>query len=484
MATIVGRNKEIAELESIYNSDEAQLVAVYGRRRVGKTFLIDEALKGKITFRHAGLSPVDENGKKNLLKDQLKNFYNSLRLHGMPHGKCPTSWLDAFFMLEQHLQKEDNGTRQVVFLDELPWLDTPRSGFMTAFEAFWNGWGCHRDNLMVIVCGSANSWILDNLINNHGGLYGRTKYSIKLKPFSLKESDEFFNTRGILLSKYDILQSQMILGGIPYYLGYFKKGYSFAQNIDRLFWSDEAKLKDEFDRLFSSVFSNPDEMQRIIITLSKRRKGFTRGDLANTLGVNADGFFTKQLNALMASDFIQKYRPFGEAKNDYYKLIDPFCVFYCKFLKGGNNQDPYFWSNNQFSQSVVSWRGFAFEDFCFRQVAAIKRALGISGVNTEISAWSLRGNDQNDGSQTDLVIKRKDNIVNLCEMKFYAEEYSADKEDNRKMLKRVEDLKKELPLKFTIHPTLVTTFGLKYNEYSGTFQNVVTIDDFFHDTIV
>lgn len=476
MATIIGRKKEIEELESLYNSDESQLVAVYGRRRVGKTFLVDEALKGKITFRHAGLSPVDENGKKNLLKDQLKHFYNSLRLQGVPKSKCPTSWLDAFFMLEQHLQEIDNGARQVVFLDELPWMDTPKSGFMTAFEGFWNGWGCHRDNLMVVVCGSANSWILDNLINNHGGLYGRTKCSIKVKPFTFKESEEFFKAKDILLSQYDILQTHMVLGGIPYYLGYFKKGYSFAQNIDRLFWNDEAKLKDEFDKLFASVFSNPEEMKRIILVLCKRRKGYTRQELAEKLGVDADGAFSRLLKALIASDFIQKYRPFGEKSADFYKLVDPFCMFYGKFVKENESQDPYFWSSNQFSQSVVSWRGFAFEDFCFRQSDAIKRALGISGVSTEISAWTMQG-DVADGSQADMLIKRKDNIVNLCEMKFYSEEFSVDKNEYRKMLKRIADLKEKLPKKFVVHPTLVTTFGLKYNEYSGIFQRVVILED-------
>ena len=477
MATIIGRKQEIQELESLYNSDESQFVAIYGRCRVGKTFLVDEALKGKITFRHAGLSPVDENGKKNLLKDQLKHFFNSLRLHGMKKGRCPSSWLDAFFLLEQHLQNIDNGTRQVVFLDELPWMDTPKSGFMTAFEAFWNSWGCHRDNLMVVVCGSANSWILDNLINSHGGLYDRTKCDIKLNPFTFKETEDFFKAKGILLSQYDILQTQMVLGGIPYYLGYFKKGYSFAQNVDRLFWSDEAKLKDEFDRLFSSIFSNPEEMKRIVMTLTKRRKGFTRKDLAETLGVNADGSFTKKLKALIASDFIQKYKPFGESADEYYKLIDPFCIFYSKFVKDNDSQNPYFWSENQFSQKVVSWRGFAFEDFCFRQVDLVKRALGISGVSTEISTWNVKGDDIKEGSQTDLLIKRKDNIVNLCEMKFYSEEYSADKTEYRKMLKRVEDLRQILPAKFTIHPTLVTTFGLKHNEYSGIFQKVVTLEE-------
>lgn len=201
---------------------------------MGKTYLVDEALKGRITFRHAGLSPV-EHPKKNLMKEQLKNFYFSLLRQGMKKSKCPASWLEAFFLLEMHLQAIDDGTRQVVFLDELPWMDTPRSGFVTALESFWNGWGCHRENLMLVVCGSATSWIQDNLINNHGGLYDRLTCEIKLSPFTLNECEQFFKSKNIRLSRYDIVQSYMAVGGIPYYLGYFERGQSLAQNIDRLF---------------------------------------------------------------------------------------------------------------------------------------------------------------------------------------------------------------------------------------------------------
>ena len=229
---IIGRKDEISEIKRLYSSKMPQFLAVYGRRRVGKTFLVDEALKGKITFRHSGLSPVDEQNQKNSLKEQLKHFYLSLQRQGMKKSKCPTSWLEAFFMLEMHLQSIDDGSRQVVFLDELPWMDTPRSGFVTALEALWNGWGCHRDNFMLVVCGSATSWITDNLINNHGGLYGRLTGQLRLSPFTLNECEQFFHSKGVRMSRYDIVQSYMIFGGVPYYLSYFESGRSLAQNVD------------------------------------------------------------------------------------------------------------------------------------------------------------------------------------------------------------------------------------------------------------
>ena len=481
MSYIIGREKEIRELHDLYNSGNAEFIAIYGRRRVGKTFLVDEALKGKITFRHAGLSPVDEQNRKNNLKAQLTHFFFSLQMQGMKGGKCPSSWMEAFYMLEQLLEKKSkDNKRQVVFIDELPWLDTPRSGFMTAFEGFWNTWGCHRDNLMLVVCGSASSWMLDNLINNHGGLYGRTTYEIKLHPFTLTECEEYFRGKGIRLSRYDIVQSYMIVGGIPYYLGYMKKGLSLAQNIDQLFFADGAKLHDEYDRLFASVFSNPEQMKRIVQLLAGRRLGFTRKDILSKTGLDDCGPSTRMLKALEMSDFIRPYVPFGKSLREvYYKLIDPFCLFYLKFVHTRKEMDPEFWMHNVTSASINSWRGFAFEEICFNHVDKIKKALNILGVSSRQSGWAVIGDDDTEGGQIDLLIERKDNVVNMCEMKFYSELITISKAYHAKLVHRQNLLMKNLSRKTVVQPVLVTTEGLAYNEYSGIFQNVVIIDDFF-----
>ncbi len=480
MSSIIGRDKEIKELVELYNSDKSEFVAVYGRRRVGKTFLIDEALKGKITFRHAGLSPVDEEGKKNSLKDQLKHFYFSLQMQGMKKSKCPSSWMEAFFMLSQLLEAKDNRKRQVVFLDELPWMDTPRSGFITAFEGFWNTWGCHRDNLMLVVCGSANSWMLDNLVNSHGGLYGRTTYEVKLSPFKLGECEQFLKKKGIRMSRYDIVQSYMVLGGIPYYLGYMKKGLSLAQNIDLLFFEKDAKLRNEYDRLFASVFSNPEQMKRIVGFLGTRRMGYTRQEILSKVGLDDNGLSSKMLKALVASDFIQPYVPFGMSKhNEHYKLTDPFCLFYQKFVEGCTEIDPKFWIHNVTSQSVSSWRGFAFEEVCLSHVRQIKQAINILDVSSSQSSWALKGDDDTEGGQIDLLINRKDNVVDMCEMKFYNEDYTVTKSYHAKLVHRENLLQELLPKRASVHHILVTTYGLKYNEHSGIFQHVITIDQLF-----
>ena len=476
--TVIGREQETKELNALYDSGCAELVAIYGRHRVGKTYLVDEVFSGRITFRHAGLSPTDADAK-GLLQAQLSHFYNSLDLHGMEPCEKPQSWLDAFLLLEKFLQKIDDGSRQLVFLDELPWLDSPRSGFLQAFEGFWNTWGCHRKNLMVVVCGSANSWVLDRLINNHGGLYGRVTHEIKLSAFTLRECEAFYRSKTVPFSRYDITQSYMVFGGIPYYLGYMDKGLSLAQNIDRLFFAQNGVLRNEYDRLFESVFTNPTAVKSIVHLLNTRNAGFTRREIVEKLGVTDGGTLSKNLNALLSSDFIVKYVPFGFGKRDeHYKLVDPFCLFYLHFVRNQTRNDETFWQQNVTAQPVVTWRGLAFENVCFNHVRQIKSALGISGVISSSSAWSKKGGDE-EGLQIDLMIQRNDNVINMCEMKFTSDDYSVDKGYYRTLLSRSQRVGEMVSPKISVLSTLITTFGLKRNEYSGAFSSVVTMEDLF-----
>lgn len=475
---MIGRDREQKELRKLYISGRAELVAIYGRRRVGKTYLIDETFQGKITFKHAGLSPVEEEAK-GMLRAQLDHFYNSLKLHGMKDESRPKTWLDAFFLLEKFLQNSDDGSRQLVFLDELPWLDTPRSGFIRAFEGFWNTWGCHRKNLMVIICGSATSWMMNELINNHGGLYGRVTREIKLSPFNLAECEEYYLSRKVPFSRYDIVQSYMIFGGIPYYMGYMSEEMSLAQNVDNVFFSKHAELRSEYDRLFDSVFKRPEAIKAIVELLYTRNMGFTRREIADRLAVSDGGHLTKDLSALMANDFVVKYVPFGIVrKEDYYKLVDPFCLFYLHFMKNQAVSSRTFWQQNTSLPQIVIWRGHAFENVCFSHIEQIKTALGISGVITSESAWTKKADDE-EGTQIDLIIMRKDNAVNMCEIKFYSDDFVVDRDYYRTILRRTDMLSKVISPKISVFSTLITTYGLKRNEYSGAFVKTITFDDLF-----
>ena len=478
MSAIIGRKQEIEELERLYYSDRPEFVVVYGRRRVGKTFMIRQALKDKFTFQHTGVSPVDQENEKNRMKTQLESFYYSMLNQGLEGFKQPKTWMEAFYQLAQLLQKLDNGQRMVVFIDELPWMDTPRSGFMSAFESFWNGWCNGHDNVMLVVCGSATSWMLSNLTRNKGGLYGRVTCEIKVYPFTLKECEEYFEHENIELSRYDIVQSYMVFGGIPYYMSYFRKGYSFERNTDMIFFGNKPRLKDEFNRLFNAIFSKSDDCKKIIRLLATRNYGFTREEIASSTGLSLGGGLSDTLSALSESDFIMRYSPYGKGTGEYYKLIDNFCLFWLKYVE--KNQENATFINDNFTSDVMkAWRGVAFEQVCLQHVTQIKRALEIGGVRASISSWKVPGTEQKTGAQVDLLILRDDNIVNLCEMKFYSSSYSIDKDEESKMLYRVEMLKKTLSAKQTVHLTLVTTYGLVHGKHSGKIQSVLTIDDLF-----
>ena len=476
---MIGRKKETTELNKLYDKNSAEFVAIYGRRRVGKTYLVDETFSGRITFRHAGLAPEDQKDGIGQLKNQLEHFYKSLLLHGMEECEKPKNWFDAFFLLEKFLQKIDAGTKQLIFIDELPWLDTPRSNFIQAFEGFWNTWACHRKNLMLVVCGSANSWILDKLINAHGGLYNRVTHEMKLSPFTLSECEDFYKANNVKISRYDIVQSYMVFGGIPFYLGYVNGEYSLPQNIDNICFAKNAPLRDEYDRLFASAFENPDYIKAIVNLLGTKNAGYTRAEILEKLDISDGETFTKSLKALLASDFIVKYYPFGLSKRSvHYKLVDSFCIFYHHFMKNLKTTNEKFWQQNNTSQSLSSWRGFSFENVCFNHVEQCKKALGISGVVTQTSAWSKRPDDE-EGTQIDLLIIRDDNVTNMCELKFYSGEYEVDKPYYKTLLTRESLLQKMVSPKVVIRSTLITTFELKKNEYSSVFSNVILMDDLF-----
>lgn len=476
---IVGRLHEIAEFQNLYESKNPELIAVYGRRRVGKTYLVREFFRNKFSFYHTGVSPLEIKGKE-LLKRQLEEFYVSLRDFGMsPTNSCPTSWPEAFRMLRKLLEEKSSEERQVVFLDELPWMDTPRSGFITAFEHFWNGWASSQPNLLLIVCGSATSWMKDNLLNNKGGLYGRVTYNMKLSPFSLSECEMFYKLKGIELDRYDIAQSYMVIGGIPYYMSYFRPGLSLAQNIDRLFFASNAPLRDEYDRLFTSLFGNNGDFKTIVQLLATRRFGFTRNEIVRKTGLSSGGTLSKTLSALVNSDFIIPFTPLNETRETYYKLTDSFCLFYHHFMGKKSISDEMFWQNSILSPAIASWQGFAFEELCFTHIKQIKSVLGIAGVQTNISSLIIPKDETNTGSQIDLIIDRADRVVNLCEIKFSNKEFVIDKTYEEKLRQRVDRIRELTKSKKNIHLTLISTFGLHSNAYSGRIQRSLNLDDLF-----
>lgn len=473
---MVGRAEEIKQLEKLYSSNRSEFVAVYGRRRVGKTYLIKEVFKDRLIFWHTGVSPYDGDGA-GLMNDQLRAFHYNLIRYGLEERKCPESWIEAFNMLGRLVEDKGRKGKKLIFIDELPWMDTPRARFVPALENFFNDWVSKRDDIMLIVCGSATSWIEDKLIHSKGGLYRRLTDTIHLKPFTLAECKEYYCSMGVRMSEYDIAQSYMIMGGIPYYMSLLDKELSLAQNVDRLFFAEGAKLEDEFDLLLGSLFVNPEQYRSIIKFLSRRHSGYTRTEIAKGTDLPDGGGLSQQLKALIASNFITKYVPFGEKKSKvHYKLSDSFCRFWLTFKESGAITDTEYWQHNCTSQALNVWRGIAFEELCLNSIRSIKRALEIGGVASNESSFAVRGDDSREGSQIDLIIERADNIVNLCEMKFYNDKFKVTKEYNRKLNERLNLISGLIPRRKVVHMTLITTEGLSMNEYSGIFQKTITLE--------
>lgn len=485
MRKIIGRAIEKAELQRVYNSGKAEFVVVYGRRRVGKTFLIREYFDGRFAFYHTGLSQ-QEIDPKHLKESQLQSFASSLRRYGMAERPTPSDWLTAFDELQtllEHKMEMEPDHRQVVFIDELPWMDTPRSGFLTALEHFWNGWGAGQSSLLLIVCGSATAWISDCLLHNKGGLYGRKTCEIKLHPFTLCEAETYYQEQGIVLDRYAQLQLYMMLGGIPYYMSFVRKGESVEQTVENLFIGRYAKLRGELDQLFVSLFTNHQDCMRIVRLLATRKTGFSRKDISEKTALPYGGGLTTTLKALAESDFIQKYTYYGlPSKEERYRLTDFFTFYVLTVIEKPVQPDGEVWRSHFDPKKMEAWYGLAFEKLCWNHIPQIKQALGIPAVQTAEFSWRAEATDEYPGAQIDLVIRRADRVVNLCEMKFCVGNYLIDKADDASLRNKMATFQRLTRCKDAIHPVLVTTYGLAENKYSHNIQRVVTMDDLYAQT--
>lgn len=471
---LIARHKELEILRNAILDDKSHFIAVYGRRRIGKTFLIREAYNYRFTFQHAGLS---EGG----MEEQIFAFEASIKEAGGEFSKNKRkNWLEAFEDLKD-LVRASKEKKKIIFFDELSWMDTPKSDLMIALENFWNGWASARKDVVLIICASATSWMLSKVIHNKGGLYNRLTEQICLEQFCLSECEEYVKEKGLAFTRNQILQYYMIFGGVPYYWELLKKGLSIPQNVDGALFGKNAILKDEYKYLYASIYRNPEVHIKIVEALGTKKVGMTREEIIENAGIVNSGDLTLKLEELESCGFIRKYYSFGmKKKNAVYQLIDNFTLFYYQFMSNRPN-DEQFWSHQINTPAVSTWMGLAFERVCLEHTAQIKQKLGISGVYTDINSWYCKADKEKGihGSQIDLLIVRKDQVINLCEMKYSSSEYTFSGSDDESMRNKISDLVAVTKTKHAIYPTLITTYGLVDNSYAGNIQSVVTLDDLF-----
>jgi len=469
---IVGRLHEQAELWRFFSSGKPEFIAVTGRRRIGKTYLIKELFADKISFYFSGAI-----GKKITNGYQLSMFDDAIAEYGGDEKPASSNWADAFNKLKRLFQTS-NEERKVIFIDELPWLDIPKSDFLPALDRFWNSFLSTRKDIMLIVCGSATSWIVKNLFENKGGLHNRVTGRIRLAQFSLKESEAFFKELGVVMNKYQIAESLMVFGGVPYYLNMFDKRLGPTQNIDRLLFAENAPLKNEFNEVYRSLFRAPERHIRIVNALSKTKSGLTRDEIINKAKIPGGGNLTKTLSELEQCGFIDRYADFTKSKkNAYYRLIDPFTLYWIKYVKNNVSKDDYYWTNLIDGGGRRSWSGHAYEMLCLRHVSQIKQKLGISGISTEVLSW--RSKESKPGAQIDLLISRRDDVINLCEMKNSLHPITLNAKDDKDLQHKKEVFLAETGTRKAIHITMVTTYGITDKGHRASVQSEVVLEDLF-----
>ncbi len=472
---LVSRQRECERLQRCMDSDRSELVVISGRRRIGKTYLVDKFFNYTYDFTFVG-----EHKTSTIV--QIQNFMRALQQQSKHKQAKASSWYEAFNALEDYLSSLPANRKKVVFIDEMPWIDAQRSNFVSALENFWNGWANRRTDIVFIATGSATSWMADKIVGNQGGLHARITCNLHLAPFTLHETEEYLRLHNCQWDRYQILQCYMIFGGVPFYLSLIDPKNSLAQNIDDLFFSDGAQLRNEFDELYNSLFTHADTYIAVVKLLSENKGGLMREEILRATDIEGS-FLSKILNNLERCDFITRLSQYGKkTHNCIFRLTDFFTLFYYKFILPNNTMEEHWWSKNIDSRSVTTWMGLSFELVCLCHHKQIKSALGIAGVSTSVSVWKSKADPKKEipGFQIDLIIERADRIVHLCEMKFSVDQYRISNEYEMKLRERLGLFRFATNNKKSLVHTFVTTYGVADGKNKSIVHSEVTMDNLFN----
>ena len=470
---LVGREAEETAFSNCLQLSESKLIAVYGRRRVGKTFLIRKTFSSKLVFEVSGLY-------KGSTQAQIKHFTKTLISYGYAPAAFanPNDWIDAIGLQQGYLDTLKGKSKKVIFIDEMPWFDTARSQFLTIFENFWNQYCTKRNDLVVVICGSAATWMIKKILKNKGGLHNRVYEKIKLKPFNLYETEKFLKAKGIVWDKFTIAQLYLCIGGIPFYLDGIRKGESFVQFINRAFFQPDGFLRIEYEELFSSLFDQSTNHRDVVAILAKQNKSIPREKITDNIKLNSGGTLTNILEELENAGFISKTNLNTNTKTkSHYRLEDFYTLFYLHFIgkKGKTNIDN--WDKIATSPSWASWSGLAFERLCFYHTNQIKKALNISAIESEVSSWRVI--DEERGAQIDMLIDRADRVVNVVEMKFSKDQFKITKDFAMNLRNKLARYAEQNPRK-VLFLTMLTSFGVFENQYSTELvQNKIELKQLF-----
>ena len=473
MEPLIGREEEVRRLKSLVSSQHAEFVALFGRRRVGKTFLINQVYRDQFAFKMSGVI-------EGSLQDQFAAFADAMDEHGLAMPEKPNNWMDALIMLKKALNPLiDNGEPCIIFFDELPAMDAGNSKVATAIGYLWNTWASLHDNVKLIICGSATSWMITHVIDSKGGLHNRLTDEMHIHPFTLREVEQYFDTRRFQWSRQMILQTYMILGGIPYYLSLLNNNESLVQNVNRLFFGRDFRMRREFRRLFNTLYKNPEKYVEIVKALAHSRQGMTREQLAKALKCDNNGHLGNKLEDLAYCEIIRKNivrEKEIKRKDAIYQLCDFFILFYLTFVDRAEVEADY-WSHHINTPEVNTWMGLAYERVCMAHVLQIKQALRIDAISTLTYSW--RSKTSKPAAQIDLVIERADKIVNICEVKYSDGLYELNKDEYDKMIHRRNAFFQETCLHHSPWLSLIVTEGVAKGKYAVMVSSQLTMESLF-----
>lgn len=484
---IVGRYEELSLLEEKLTSVSSEFIAVYGRRRVGKTYLIKQFFSQQtgIYFEQTGINDGS-------LREQLVIFSKCLSKAFYKNAKMevPRNWMEALEALSNAIDGVPKNKRVILFFDEVPWLATPKSGFIRALEYYWNTQWVYRKKLILIVCGSAASWMIENIIYAKGGLHNRITAKIALQPFTLKETELYLSKRDIKLNRQQILQIYMAIGGIPHYLNEIRKGLSSAQNINNLCFKNNGLLVNEFDILFHSLYEDPESYINIIRTLAQKSQGMNREDLIEKSKTSNGGRLNTKLRSLEDAGFIMSYLPVGHKKRGvHYRVVDEYVLFYLTWIEPmlnetiENTKAKHYWESRIKQPTWNAWSGYAFESICFKHIDIITKVLGLDYIPTRCSNWQyqpMKKSPGDEGAQIDLVYDREDGCVTLCEIKYSENQYLVTKEYAQTLQKKEDIFNKIMRNKKQVFWALLTANGAVQNDaLKSKISQIVSLDDLF-----
>jgi uncharacterized protein len=472
---LIGREEEIKILQKTLQSKEAELVAITGRRRIGKTYLTNMVFQENMIFDVIGTQNAPN-------EEQLQNFINQLSQYhnsALPLKK-PGNWTEAFSMLRSYLQSISLKQKKVLFFDELPWLAGQKSGFLSAFGYFWNSWAS-KQNLVIVICGSAASWMVQKVVNDKGGLHNRITQHLHLEPFTLAETKKFLESKEVFYDYYQIVQLYMAIGGIPHYLKAIDGTKSAIQNINTLCFTKNGLLYDEFNRLYASLFTHADMHVDIVRILVQKKQGMTRSEIASLSKTKNGGGLSNVLNELILSGFITEISPFGKKKKDkLFRLTDEYSLFYLQFMEANRPQGKDIWQYLSQTATFTAWSGYSFESICLKHIEPIKKAMGISGIYSTASSFYQKGNAEQEGVQIDLLLDRNDHSINLFEIKFYNKPYTLTKEYAENLRQKLWRFQAITKTNKQINWVMLSSFGLVKNQYSlGLITNEFRLEDLF-----